>query len=353
MKFDTVKRLVVPMLMMGLPLCQLHFSDRVYSDLVYYSYYAKLADCVSKPGRLSVGVPFAQGGCSVKFCQHERTLGAVITKIREAPEGETGSAIIVLDERNEEIVVAFRASTTVSDWLSDFMIRVVDYEPISQSWNRNVPECIGCKVHSGFYKDLGRISEDLVCDVLQLYAQYPAYKLSIVGFSLGAALATLTGIEFRARGFQPLVIGYAPPRMFNKEMGLWVNEVFHSENLTLHLKQGGDFQTGLITVVHDEDYVPSLPPNLVQAGVEFFIAKKHLPHTKDSVILTGVDYLSTQYEEYDELAQISLPDKFKEWLHAYEHRTYFITIHKCDDVDQDWIEFDTDTVYRSISLTVL
>lgn len=319
-----------------------NYSDKVYRDLVHYAGYCKLTACISKPDKLHQDLPFRHGGCSLRFCKKEHNSDATITRIREAPADETGTAFTVVDSKNQEIIIGFRASVTTLDWISDFMISLVDYEPISKSWKSNVPKCVDCKVHSGFYRNLDSITEELVNYVTELYTVYPVYRLIIVGHSLGGALLTLCGIEFRLRGFKPTVFTYASPKWFNTEMVHWVNNLFNSESLAQHLSEGGNFKTGLIRVVHDEDYVPMLPPKLGQAGVEFFIDKKNLPHTKDAVQLTGVDYLYKNTLPLPQQVETVLHQTnqnastltYWEWLHGYEHETYFMTINKCDDVDQ-------------------
>jgi predicted lipase len=258
----------------------------------------------------------------------------MIIKIREAPAHETGTALVVVDPMSKEIIIAFRASVTNADWISDFKIKPVDYEPVSESWHLNVPKCHGCKVHSGFYRNLDAINEELVNYVTELYSEHTDYQLVIVGHSLGAALATLCGIEFKARGFEPLIFTYAGPKMFNPEMVGWVNQLFKSQELSLHLERGGNFKTGLIRVVHDGDYVPMLPPQLNQAGVEFLIERKELPHDQDVVKLTGIHYLNNSFTpEWNKKMHDNFTEATWELLHGFEHRTYFMTINKCEDVD--------------------
>lgn len=309
------------------------FTDKVFADLVHYASFAKLTSCISK-GVLQPGVLFPLGGCHLLWCLSERNSDARIMMIRVAPTDETSTALAVVDDKNKEIIIAFRASSTTADWISDLLITAVDYEPVSKAWRKSIPKCVGCKVHSGFYKNLDSINEELISYVTQLYKDHKEYKLTIVGHSLGLALLTLCAIEFKLRGFSPKVYTFAAPRMFNREMSSWVNELFASELLLEQLKNDGDFQTGLIRVVHTEDYVPMLPPKLHQAGVEFFIRKKDLPHPKESVVLTGLLYLNEQdgdlYRDSRNATQSNL-----EWLHGYEHRTYFMTINNCGDTDPE------------------
>jgi hypothetical protein len=103
--------------------------------------------------------------------------------------------------------------------------------------------------------------------------------------------------------------------------------VFESKELSERIKNNEKVNWGMIRVIHDGDYVPLLPPGFIQAGVEFFITKKHLPHRK-----ADVDFLGTSYIDKTQTL-FSWRQKVLHYLHAYEHRTYFMTINSCADID--------------------
>lgn len=65
-----------------------------------------------------------------------------------------------------------------------------------------------------------------------------------------------------------------------------------------------------------------LPPTFRPAGVEFFIKKKDLPHMKSDVEFRGGKYIEISNKKRQPILDL---------LHAYEHRTYFITINKCEN----------------------
>jgi len=197
----------------------------------------------------------------------------------------------------------------------------VDYKSISNK-DTNIPECDGCKVHYGFFKNLREITESFTSLVDELFSEYNNYNLIITGHSLGAALAVLVGIEFKVRGYNPLILAYASPRLFNPQMANWVNDIFQVDLLNEKIEKDKDIDFGLIRLVHDEDFVPMLPPTFRPAGVEFFIKKMDLPHLKNDVDYRGANYIEITNKKRQRVFDL---------LHAYEHRTYFMTINKCEN----------------------
>ncbi|ONH67890.1 Lipase [Cyberlindnera fabianii] len=307
----------------------------LYNDIVHYSHFCKLTHCIDKPGMLNEGLLFPNGGCSIDFCKKSRNTQALVHKIHIAGADESGTAFITVDKENNEIVVAFRASVTTADWISDFYIRKTPYKPITHCPS-GVRECEGCKVHQGFYLHMNTIYDDLVNSVLDIYNKHPEFKLVLVGHSLGAALATLTAIEFKMMGFYPHLYTYGGPRIFNLEMMRWVNEVFECEKTADAIRDGTGFTSGFLRVVHEGDYVPILPPSFFQAGTEILIAKNELPHEIKDLNLIGV--------EYDNVSK-KTTDGFWKILHGFEHRTYFVTLNQCWDVDND--ETDVESMENS------
>lgn len=196
----------------------------------------------------------------------------------------------------------------------------VDYKSVTKL--KHVRDCEGCKVHYGFIKNLEQISDALIRPIDELFDNHPDYKLVLTGHSLGAALAILVGIEFKVKGYKPLILAYGAPRLFNTLMVKWVNEIFGIYELSKIINSGGDINWGLIRIVHDEDFVPMLPPTFRPAGVEFFIKKKDLPHLKSDIEFRGADYVEITNKRRQKVLDL---------LHAYEHRTYIMGINKCQD----------------------
>ena len=134
------------------------------------------------------------------------------------------------------IVVGFRGSANVRNWLSDL------HYPKMAAYSK----CNGCRVHSGFYRAWKALAPGVVAEVLRLHAATPSAQLFVTGHSLGAALAVLAASELHYS--QNLTIDavytYGLPRVGN--------EAFHG------FYSNGSHVSWRIT--HNRDPVPTLPP---------------------------------------------------------------------------------------------
>lgn len=96
---------------------------------------------------------------------------------------------MAVDTVREEIVVAFRGSSDLRNWIADFDFILVPYS-----------ECTGCYVHDGFYESWQEIKSYALQYVESAFASYPEYTLVVAGHSLGAAVGTLAVVDFRNDG---------------------------------------------------------------------------------------------------------------------------------------------------------
>jgi pimeloyl-ACP methyl ester carboxylesterase len=107
----------------------------------------------------------------------------------------------------------------------------------------------------------------------ELVKTYPDYQLTLVGHSLGGAVAALASLEFHAQGWEPQVTTFGEPRIGNFNLMQYINRAFAPEtkaNTTNMYRR----------VTHAEDPVPLLPLSEwgynMHAG-EIYISKKELP----------------------------------------------------------------------------
>jgi predicted lipase len=91
-------------------------------------------------------------------------------------------------ESPESIVVAFRGSANLANWIYDFDFPQVDA----------YPKCDGCMVHRGFYAAWRALEAEVVGEVKRLVALKPNAQVFTTGHSLGAALAVLCAAELGA-----------------------------------------------------------------------------------------------------------------------------------------------------------
>ncbi|KAL4510135.1 hypothetical protein ABPG72_010328 [Tetrahymena utriculariae] len=137
------------------------------------------------------------------------------------------------DSLENNIIVAFRATTTNLNWLLDF-----DYFKIKY------PTCVGCEVHRGFLIAWRDLQNSVLKSTIDLVQKYPNATLSVIGHSLGGALAILGAIDIhlsvKAVDF---VYTFGQPRVGNKEFA-----AFFDLNIANSYR-----------LIHDRDLVPHLP----------------------------------------------------------------------------------------------
>ncbi len=94
-------------------------------------------------------------------------------------------ALNALDHINAKIIVAFRGSSNIKNWINNIQFSHVkpynDYEDVS--------------VDKGFYKALGYVKEPIFDFIANIVPKYPNYNILITGHSLGGALSTLASFE--------------------------------------------------------------------------------------------------------------------------------------------------------------
>lgn len=98
---------------------------------------------------------------------------------------------VAVDTVREEIVVAFRGSSDLRNWIADFDFLLVKYSGTG---------CSGCYVHDGFYSSWEEIQSYVLAYVASAYLTYPDYSLVLAGHSLGAAVATIAAADLRIAG---------------------------------------------------------------------------------------------------------------------------------------------------------
>lgn len=129
-----------------------------------------------------------------------RTAGFKPTRMLYNKEYDVAGYVGV-NERTSEIIVAFRGSESIPNWITNLDFRKSDY-----------PHCEGCEVHTGFYHAMQSVYDDVLEEVSDLTAAYD-YPLRVTGHSLGGALALLSALELRAVGFSVVSNTFGCPRL--------------------------------------------------------------------------------------------------------------------------------------------
>lgn len=306
-----------------------------YQKLVEYAHIASASYCIKKG--LSRGK--MKDNCRLEVCNSPQFDDIDILHVFDLNKwGGVGSGYYALDNKKKQILLVYRGSALRRDWIGNMDFLPVEYVPLVAK--KIGSECVGCTVHRGFYVILQNV-RNIIKEVLLLSKKYPDYKLVLVGHSLGAALAVLTGIEFQLLGYEPLIVSYGSPRVGNARFNEFCEELLQLDRLTETISNKKDFDHGLVKVMHKGDVIPYLPPSpiFLSAGYNYYIDKGTLPHeSKDLDRFNGNNeeveaeqafYTNNEKVEV-ELAFYTNPSKY--WIESlgkYQHSHYFIKISGC------------------------
>ena len=137
-----------------------------------------------------------------------------------------------------KIVVAFRGSSNIKNWIADLDFTFANY-----------PDCSGCEVHKGFYQVYLSMSTGVLSDVQALVSAHPGSPILVTGHSLGAAVSVHAAIDImnKVSGVSSLELyNFGDPRVGNPAFAAYATTV---------LPQGKQFR-----VTHAADPVPHVPP---------------------------------------------------------------------------------------------
>jgi len=245
---------------------------------------------------------------------------------------------------NPRLILAFRGTYSVANTIADLSTIPQEYVPYPGDDDDDTsdyiaprldvdedtppadpPKCDNCTVHTGFYSSWLNTRNVVLPHVSKAMDKHPDYKLVLVGHSLGGAIATLAGLDFKARGWDPYVTTFGEPRLGNKEFNKYVDERFSITSDHQHNK--------LHRVTHVGDPVPLLP--LSEWGFsmhsdEIFISESSLPFSvadihycdgdEDAHCIAGSDQDKPAW---------GVPTRFKFWQLFFAHRDYFWRLGLC------------------------
>ena len=213
------------------------------------------------------------------------------------------------------IIVAFRGTYSIANTIADLSTIPQEYTPYPgdeegeqeggniEGWGKKIwgrsdktwkerkrdvaprdGKCDKCSVHLGFMTSWRHTRSEIVPDLEDLVHIYPNYRLTLVGHSLGGAVAALASLDFHARGWNPQVTTFGEPRVGNKNLSHYIDKTFPPDPKT-------NISNAYHRVTHVDDPVPLLPLSEwgydMHAG-EVFISKSDLsPDVEDLVLCNG------------------------------------------------------------------
>lgn len=258
------------------------------------------------------------------------------------------------------IIVAFRGTYSITNTIIDLSTFPQKYVPYpgescdgdgSSQPRPKADTCTDCTVHAGFMTSWRQTRPQIIPHLEELVSMYPGYQLTLVGHSLGGAVAALAALELHAHGWNPQVTTFGEPRIGNLELTRYVDEIF-----TPDLATNGTNMYRRVT--HIDDPVPLLPLSewgySMHAG-EVFISKKNLPPSvadihhcdgdQDPTCIAGLQKsvgnqaILNINVDVDEMAVskwwsvgtggLNIPTRFRIWQIFFAHRDYFWRLGLC------------------------
>jgi predicted lipase len=216
------------------------------------------------------------------------------------------------------------------------------------------PKCDNCTVHMGFHASWIHTRPHVLPELEKAKAFFPDYQLTLVGHSLGGAVAALAGLDLLARGYDPQITTFGEPRTGNAALAKYVDSRFKLKGDVPE----NDTRLQYRRVTHIDDPVPLLPLSEwgynMHAG-EIFISKPSLSpdiadiiHCKgdnDANCISGQDSTVTVNDlalrkrdlidsVKDEISDLrtepwGVPSRYKLWQLFFAHRDYFWRLGLC------------------------
>ncbi|KAJ1967577.1 hypothetical protein IWQ62_001769 [Dispira parvispora] len=191
----------------------------------------------------------------------------------------------------KSVTLAFRGTATDEQWEKDLKF-------YKEDWPEEVEDS---EVHTGFLEIYQTVADQVYDRATESLKEYPDYNLTIVGHSLGGALASLAAVDFTLRNKTLTeitnVVTFGKPRVGNEEYAAHYN--------SLHLNS--------TRVVNKEDLVPHLPPesfNYRQEGVQLWI----LPNSTSNASEWCYEYDNEENPNCsDSLSLFELSTKYHHW----------------------------------------
>ncbi|ORX94003.1 alpha/beta-hydrolase [Basidiobolus meristosporus CBS 931.73] len=170
-----------------------------------------------------------------------------------------------VNHKEKTIIVAFRGSANIRNWLHDF-----DFLPLDFTYPGAEKDTM---VHGGFLKAFNSVSEDVIEGLKKVVDQLPSdpedYELVVTGHSLGGAVAVLGAMEIKNHLLNPksprcitpptktinpaniLLRTYGQPRVGNPKFA----------KLAYKTLSNSTIGNNMIRVTSKNDPVPHLPPD--------------------------------------------------------------------------------------------
>ena len=209
------------------------------------------------------------------------------------------TGFVAVDHTNKMIVISFRGSQSLDNWLTNLDFGFTDTDL-----------CSGCSAHSGFWNSWVDARDTVIPAVKAAAKQYPSYQIAVTGHSLGGAIAPFAAAQLRNQGASVALYTFGSPRIGGSTVSSYISN-----------QAGGNYR-----VTHWNDPVPRVPllaMGYVHISPEYYIGVKNKVDVKAS------DFQVIQ-------GSVNLFKGNSAWLltDVEAHRWYFTQMYTCADLKQ-------------------
>lgn len=177
------------------------------------------------------------------------------------------TGFVATDTTNELIVLSFRGSASIANWLTDFNFPVIP-----------TTICTKCFASAGFWSSWLEAKYAVFTAIERGRELHPTYKLVVTGHSLGGALATIAAAVLRSNGTSVDMYTYGAPKVGLQALASYLTDSTNGSNYR---------------VTHLNDPVPRMPPSLAgyrHHSPEYYITSGdvNLPTENDIMVYSGI-----------------------------------------------------------------
>lgn len=236
-------------------------SAAVLSQLEFFAQYSAASYCLGNNNSPNTKIACPQGNCARVEAANTNTLTEFENSLRSDITG-----FVATDSTNRLIVISFRGSRSVRNWISNALFGTV-----------GTTICPTCSSHAGFWSSWLEAQNNVVAAVNQARTQFPSYRIVATGHSLGGALASLAAGSLRQRGLTVDLYTYGAPKVGFEAMAQFLTSTTNGQSFR---------------VTHRADPVPKLPPTTLRyrhMSPEYYITTGNgiRPGTGDIEVLQG------------------------------------------------------------------
>ncbi|ORX94214.1 Alpha/Beta hydrolase protein [Clohesyomyces aquaticus] len=241
-------------------------STDVLNQIVFFSQYSAAAYCPSNSGSPNTKLSCVEDGCPLVEAADTNTL----TEFENSTLTDA-TGYVATDTTNKLIIIAFRGSRSVRNWLTNLNFPVVP-----------TTICTDCNAAAGFWSSWKEAEEKVLSAVTKARTEHPDYKIVATGHSLGGAISSLAAGVLRSQGVNVDLYTFGSPRVGLSGLANFLTKTDH----------GASYR-----VTHLNDPVPKLPPWLLgyrHVSPEYYVSTANgvMPTTADVTVLQGINNLT-------------------------------------------------------------